>query len=373
MATPSQRIRTTKKNVQGSVSPRASGSDSEEEMKAPPALPISSFSGSMLSRFKLLEFKSMENIFKSLINKNLLDDVHRHGEIKITIPDGVLDIKSQLSFDVDTMMAIKGNCTFDVLAFMSIIDDIQNSKGDEKDLGFFDISVNGLVDEQQYLTNMRCLAFSYMIVMTRGSLPKQSGQGSDNKLPQLLIDNINMNGKTTEKDFANMLSSTNLEKIKVNWMIDISPSMFPDQIKNRILKGTAGSRALKVISQAALLYSKENYLTDDEADVFFKLVDLAKMSNCYINLHPMRQVVQTVIPQFYKSCIAISFLAVGDQNLIKLQNEMRKIQSFTNDQILNKMSIVNKKITLDGQVFNHSFTGVSADEVEKLFGSPLTP
>jgi hypothetical protein len=329
------------------------------------------FTGMKSGKFKLLGFKSLEDVFVSLVDRNLLDDVHTAHEIPINLPGSSFDPTKLSQYIADDLLSIKDNKLFDVLSFIALIKDIQNGDAAASDFDFFNVQFENERIQDTYITNMRCLAFSYLMVMTRGYLPRKTGAGCDNKLPKLLVDNIDMQGGTTEKDFANMLSGADLNKIKVNWMVKLSPSMFPDPIKNRVMKGTAGSRALKIINQAYLMNNDSSRISQSDKIMFLTLATIAQESNCYLNLHPMIQHVQSKIEQFYKSCIALSFIYVGENNVNLLIHEMHKIQSFKNDQVLSQMSFVNNSISIGGSIFKHSFEGKDPEVVKSLFGTPL--
>lgn len=328
-----------------------------------PSTPVPTGStGKKSSGFKIMTFDKLAEVFSNLVNKNALDNVFVEGEIKVFVKfneqDSLLD-----------MLSYQENRPMDVLLY-----EAKRVEGNQEDLKFFDVVVDSSMtpDSQVYLWNMKAFCFAYLLVMTRGNLPSQSGNSAGNKLPNLLTSRLLMDAASIEKDFAGRLSNLDLSKITCDWMLDIDISTMPDPIRNRIAKGTAGSRALKIIAAAIQLVPiQETQSHPATVGQFAALVDVTNAGSAYLSMHPMKQHVQSQIENFYRSCLLLAFEHVGVNHFEDLKNNLNKIDSFKKDAALQDLVVVGNGFKFGSGSYLNGFIGKSPDQVIKLFGKSL--
>jgi hypothetical protein len=267
------------------------------------------------------------------------------------------------------LLSYKENRPMDVLLWAA-----KKLETDQEDVRFFKIIVDDTLvpDSAIYLLNMKMLVFSYLVVMTRGSLPTSSGASAGNKLPNLLITKLNLPANATEGVFAAMLSRVDLAKIDCRWMLNIDINTIPDPIRNRIVKGTAGSRSLKIVLAAVQLVPVASSNIDKKyLDQFAAMVDIANGGSAYLSMHPLRQNVQSQIPNFYRSCLMMAFMHVGIEEYQNLKNNLLKIESFKKDLALNDIVVSGNSFIFGSGQFQNGFEGKTYDQVIKLFGPSL--
>jgi hypothetical protein len=317
------------------------------------------------SIFKMFNFSTngLESTFHIFVNSASLLPQFSNGDIKIYHPQGI-DFEDP---DYPSLMAMKENKPIDVLVYLHAVKTNQFTENRE----MFDFNPSENTDQKTFVKNITILVFAYLLYMTRGSLPKTTGSSSQNVLPKLLKDNIDDASLLVESDFAMAAASFNLEKLDSKFFLLIDKSNMPDQIVNRIRKGSAGSRSLKFFK---MVLDRPGLTTDgfnaQELGILKVLQNKVGLSQSYLSLHPANQVVQAQVDRFYPSVLSLGARLIGEKNWPSFVAEICKIPTFDKDNVLKGLSIRDNIVYLQNAKFEHGFKSIKPEILDGLFGEP---
>jgi len=333
----------------------------------PPSLisgePSPFVSSSMM--FKMFNFSTngLEDTFHLFVNSASLLPQFSAGDIKIFHPAGM----DQENPDYSSLMAIKENKPIDVLVYLHAARTNQFFNNSE----MFSFNVSDNTEQKAFIKNVSILVFAYLLYMTRGSLPKSTGTSAQNALPKLLKDNIDDPTLLIESDFANASASFNLEKLDSKFFLQIDKTNMPDQVINRIRKGSAGSRSLKFFK---MVLDRPNLnvqgFSPQEQGILKVLQGKVGMSQSYLSLHPANQVVQAQVDRFYPSVLSLGARLIGEKDWPLFVAEICKIPTFDKDNTLKGLSIRDGTVYLQNAKFEHGFKSIKPEILDDLFGEP---
>jgi hypothetical protein len=317
------------------------------------------------SLFKMFNFNTngLEETFRFFVNSTSLLPQFSPGDIKIKHPSE-MDMTHP---DFSILMATKGNKPIDVIVFLHSIVSDQYSENKE----MFEFSNVEDISQKTFITNVTILAFSYLLYMTRGNLPRENGSSSQNALPKLLKDNIEDETMMVESDFAKASASFNLEKLDAKFFFLIDKKNMPAQIINRIKKGSAGSRSLKFFKMVLdRPHLNIEGFDNHEKEVLKVLQEKVSMSQSYLSLHPAHQIVQAQVDKFYPSMLSFGARLIGEDNWPEFVAEICKIPTFDKDNTLKGLSIRSGIVYFQNSKFEHGFKSINSAVLDRLFGEP---
>lgn len=317
------------------------------------------------SGFKLFTFdtKGLEVTLANFVHSTSLLPNFLEGDIKIFHQTG-FDMKNP---DFGILMANERNKPFDVLVFMHALTTNQYD-GNES---MFKFHIHEAIDQAIFVKNTTLLVFAYLLYMTRGNLPRQGSTSSSNPLPKLLRDTVGDKELLTEQNFAEQSASFDLGKLDARFFLKMDVNNLPEQIVNRIRKGSAGSRSLKFFKLVLDYPEKErNDFSLEEQAIIRVLYDVVSVSQSYLNLHPANQIVQAQVKDFYPSVISLGARLIGEANWPSFLASVRQIPTFDKDKVLQSLSLRNGEVYINASKFEHGFKSISPAKLEELFGKP---
>lgn len=326
----------------------------------------------MISGF--IRFDGLAALFEKTVKGYSLEDPFTGGEIMVKVNKLPADANDRTFIGkTKEIMAIDGNKPFNALLALwlhTLGASEETSKDFDKYIKFFKFEQSSDYNQEQYIFNCKALLFGHMLLMTRGSIPSINEHGK-NPLPRLMATNLGYGEKATEGEFAKAYAGFDIRKVKFVEFLKIPFSSFPDAIKNRMLKGTAGSRVLKLFAIAST-YGNAASEDPDNVKIFQALCEISGQGKCYLNLHPLRQTVQSSVPGFYPACVGLIAENLGKKRWDIFLQECMTIPTFSKDVALGGVAFTDTGVQVNGTAYKNAFKTVTPDALKLLFGKSVS-
>jgi len=184
------------------------------------------------------------------------------------------------------------------------------------------------------------LASSYLMAVTRGTLPASSVQSARNPLPTFVMNMFKHVSPKTEKDLLTLAMDFDPKHIDLSVIFeDANLIDWPEEIANRLNLGVAGHKLLKACQILSDKFVKAKSKNLDLCEGLAKLGQEAD-GGFYPSLHPALNQLKNVFPKFYLYGLKALFdtLEGSKDNKYML---LKQVGAFNSDKLISGKELEN--------------------------------
>jgi len=253
-----------------------------------------------------------------------------------------------------------GTKPLNALAFLSVKNHTDKRERDELKAKFDYEEAEGYV-VGAFETATAALASSYMMAVTRGSLPGSSVQSTQNPLPSFVLSMFKHVSPKTEGDLLSLTMDFDPKHVDLSTMFEESNlSDWPEEIANRMNLGVAGH---KLVKACHMLSTKFITTKSKGLELCERLAELGQEADggFYPKLHPAMNRIKDAYPKFYTYGLKALFnsLEGSKDNKYLL---LKQVGAFNSDKLIIKRELEN---VTDG------YMGWDLDVLFSLIGKPV--